>query len=226
MKILAIDTSTSHSSLAVIEKNNILGSFSINQVRSHSETLVPMLEALLKYLNLETKDLDAYVVGQGPGSFTGLRIGMTIGKTIAQVEKKDIIGISTLKALASHIDSDQYIVPLLDARGGRVYTGIYTWIDKKLNNIVEDKLIYIEDLNKILDSNKNYIFTGKVTEEYREELLGYGEISKFTNEENLAPALARLGEEQYLTGKASEYEKLVPKYIRPSQAERDFKNRK
>lgn len=226
MKILAIDTSTSHSSLAVIDRNNILGSFSINQVRSHSETLVPMLDALLKYLNLEIKDLDAYVVGKGPGSFTGLRIGMTIGKTIAQVEKKDIIGISTLKALASYIDTNHYIVPLIDARGGRVYTGVYTWVGKKLINIVEDKLIYIEDLNKMLDSKKDYIFTGKVSEIYREELLTYGKISKFTNEENLAPALARLGEEEYLAGKISEYETLVPKYIRPSQAERDFKNRK
>lgn len=225
MKILAIDTSTSHSSLAVVEDQKILGSFSINQVRSHSETLVPMLKDLLNYLHLKICEIDGIVIGQGPGSFTGLRIGMTIGKTLAQVEKKPIIGLSTLKALAAGVESKNLIVPLLDARGGRVYYGGYLWEDGKLRKRFSDDLIYIENLKEVLPKGE-IVFTGEVTKEYFEELSQIGEVSHFNAEENLAPNLGLLGEVTFLEGGSSEYKTLIPKYIRPSQAERDFKKGK
>lgn len=127
MIVLSVDTSTMISSCALLEDGVIIGEMNINQQKTHSETLVPMIKDMLERLEVEPEKIDLYAVGKGPGSFTGLRIGMTTVKTMAQVFKKDIIGISTLEALAYSVASSKKIVPLLDARGGRVYYGIYRW---------------------------------------------------------------------------------------------------
>ena len=101
MNYLAIDTSTMISTVTVADEKEILGDFNVNQVKTHSESLVPMIENLLKLLGMTVADIDKFVIAEGPGSFTGLRIGMTVAKTLAQVEKKDLITVSTLKAMAA-----------------------------------------------------------------------------------------------------------------------------
>lgn len=90
MNILAIDTSTMISTVTIASDDEIIGDFNVNQQKTHSESLVPMIENLLNLLGMEIKDIDLYVIAKGPGSFTGLRIGMTIAKTLAQVNGKKI----------------------------------------------------------------------------------------------------------------------------------------
>src|SRR5699024_6151198 len=99
MNYLAIDTSTMISTVTVADDKEILGDFNVNQAKTHSESLVPMIESLLRLLGMTVKDIDKFVIAEGPGSFTGLRIGMTIAKTLAQVENKDLLTVSTLKAM-------------------------------------------------------------------------------------------------------------------------------
>ncbi|MDU2202957.1 MAG: tRNA (adenosine(37)-N6)-threonylcarbamoyltransferase complex dimerization subunit type 1 TsaB, partial [Anaerococcus hydrogenalis] len=96
MRVLGIDTSTMISTVTVVEDEKVIGDFNVNQEKTHSESLVPMIETLLKLLGLKLSDIDIFAVAQGPGSFTGLRIGMTIAKTFAQVDDKKLIPISTL----------------------------------------------------------------------------------------------------------------------------------
>ena len=101
MNYLAIDTSTMISTVTVADEKEILGDFNVNQAKTHSESLVPMVEILLELLGMEIGNIDKFVIASGPGSFTGLRIGMTIAKTLAQATKKEIIPISTLAAMAA-----------------------------------------------------------------------------------------------------------------------------
>ena len=137
MNILAIDTSTMISTVTIASDNEIIGDFNVNQQKTHSESLVPMIENLLDLLGMTIKDIDAFVISEGPGSFTGLRIGMTVAKTLAQVNEKKLIPISTLLALANNSSSEKLKAPMLDARGNRVYAAVY---DKDYNEIINEDL--------------------------------------------------------------------------------------
>ncbi|QQK07846.1 tRNA (adenosine(37)-N6)-threonylcarbamoyltransferase complex dimerization subunit type 1 TsaB [Miniphocaeibacter halophilus] len=225
MKILSIDTSTMISSCSVMEDGIIIGDYNINQELTHSETLVPMIKDLLKNLNIKIEDIDLYVVGKGPGSFTGLRIGMTVGKTFAQIFNKDIIGISTLKALASQIISDKIIVPILDARGGRVYYGVYKYSNNEIINIEDDNLIYFDELmNKLNEKYDEIIFVGDINSDFEMEI-------KENNKFSIAPAslnscigrsLCFLANKEKNGVLEESYLTLKPEYIRKSQAQRDL----
>ena len=146
MKILSVDTSTMISSCSVMDNGIIIGDYNVNQELTHSETLVPMIKELLQKLNINLSEIDLYAVTKGPGSFTGLRIGMTVIKTFAQVYNKNIVGISTLEALANQIISNDMIIPIVDARGGRVFYGVYKRLNNNLVNIEKDNLIYFYEL--------------------------------------------------------------------------------
>ena len=134
MNYLAIDTSTMISTVTVADDKEILGDFNVNQAKTHSESLVPMIESLLRLLGMTVKDIDKFVIAEGPGSFTGLRIGMTIAKTLAQVENKDLLTVSTLKAMAAGSTSNRAKLALLDARSTRVYGALF---DENLEEIIE-----------------------------------------------------------------------------------------
>ncbi len=164
MNILAIDTSTMISTVTISDSVEILGDFNVNQQKTHSESLVPMIENLLKLLGMEVADIDKFVIAKGPGSFTGLRIGMTIAKTLAQASKKELIPVSTLLALANNSSSDRFKVPMIDARGNRIYGAVY---DKDFNEIIKEDLYTIDvfkDLVNDLDSEVELI--GTMNEKY------------------------------------------------------------
>lgn len=228
MKILSICTSTMISTCTIMEDGEIIGDCNINQQKTHSESLVPMIKNMLDSLKIDISEIDLYIMAKGPGSFTGLRIGMTTGKTLAQVFNKDVIGISTLEALAVSCLTDKYIVPLVDARGGRVYYGIYKWDEKKLVNIKEDELIFMEDLAEELKlTDKEYIFVGEGSRIFKdlinEEKLGELAIEPLNN--CIGRNLCYLGEKYYSEGKIDDLFTLSPAYIRKSQAQRDLELR-
>lgn len=228
MKILSICTSTMISTCTIMEDGEIIGDCNINQQKTHSESLVPMIKNMLDNLNIDISEIDLYVMAKGPGSFTGLRIGMTTGKTLAQVFNKDVLGISTLEALAVSCLTDKYIVPLVDARGGRVYYGIYKWEDEKLVNKKEDSLIFMEDLvEELKKTNKNYLFVGEGSRIFKdlieEEKIGSLAIEPLNN--CIGRGLCYLGEKYYSQGIKDDIYTLSPAYIRKSQAQRDLELR-
>lgn len=228
MKILSICTSTMISTCTIMEDGEIIGDCNINQQKTHSESLVPMIKNMLDNLNIDISEIDLYVMAKGPGSFTGLRIGMTTGKTLAQVFNKDVLGISTLEALAVSCLTDKYIVPLVDARGGRVYYGIYKWEDEKLVNKKEDSLIFMEDLvEELKKTDKDYLFVGEGSRIFKdlikEEKIGSLAIEPLNN--CIGRGLCYLGDKYYSQGIKDDIYTLSPAYIRKSQAQRDLELR-
>ena len=153
---LFIDTAASQIILALSQDDNIIKQ--INEENDHqlSVRIFPLLDQLFQETNISPKDVDEIVVVTGPGSFTGVRIGVTIAKTYAWAFHKKIIPVSELQCMAStHADTD-YCVSMIDARRNAVYAGIY---DKNLNSVVPDQYIQLEELKrKILELNGTYTF--------------------------------------------------------------------
>jgi len=149
---LLIDTSTSNLTVSILNNQNILYKYQETILSDMSSKLLPIIDKGLKDNNLTLKDIDKIFVVNGPGSFTGIRVGVTVAKTIAWALKKDIIPLSSLELIATTSTSKKYIVPMIDARRSNVFAGIY---DNNLNCIKEDKLISIEELNNL---NNDYEF--------------------------------------------------------------------
>ena len=151
---LLIDTSTSNLTVSIIEEQNILYKYQETILSDMASKLLPIIDNGLKQLNLTLKDIDKIFVVNGPGSFTGIRVGVTVAKTIAWTLKKDIIPLSSLELMATTHTNKKYLVPMIDARRGNVFTGIY---DKNLNCIKEDKLVNLEKSIKNLNDDYEFI---------------------------------------------------------------------
>lgn len=223
MKILAIDTSTMISSCTLMEDGVVVGDYNINQKKTHSETLVLMIEQMLEKLDVNIEDVDVFCVCKGPGSFTGLRIGMTTAKTFAQVFDKKIVGISTLEALANMVMTDKIIIPILDARGGRVYYSMFT-NGNKLNRLMDDDLIYFDELMEKLDDDKEYIFVGDGVYSFLDEINSKENFHLANSSLNncVTRSICDLANK---TETFDSYYTLSPDYVRKSQAQRDYEKR-
>lgn len=226
MKILALDTSTLMATCAVIDGDKVLGEYSLNQDMSHSEKLVPMIKTILDGLGLNIKDIDLYGVSIGPGSFTGLRIGVATIKGFAHLFDKPLVGISTLEGLAFNLPYNDIVVPMIDARRDRVYTGIYSWEDCRIETIMEPDVIEVNELVKILDKYEKIVVNG-------EGSLVYKEIIKSTLKEKVkfstisqnscrATSIGELALIKYKVGHRDDYYTLIPDYLRKTQAEREL----
>lgn len=150
MMYLLIDTSLKYPTVSIIEDNKILYLFHEEIDSDMSSKIMPIVDKGFKSINKDINDIDKIFVINGPGSFTGIRIGVTIAKTIAWSLKKNIVTISSLELMATTNVDTKYIVPIIDARRGNVFAGIY---DKELNIIKEDKMVNLENLKKSIDSN-------------------------------------------------------------------------
>lgn len=145
MKVLAIDTSNQAMSIAVLDEEKVIGEITTNIKRNHSERLMPAIDELMKDVQWQPSELNRIVVAKGPGSYTGLRIGVTVAKTLAWTLGVELVGISSLKTVAGNCESSpHYLVPLFDARRKNIYTGLYQWQNGKLIQIEEDKHISAE----------------------------------------------------------------------------------
>lgn len=222
MNILAMDTSSVNATVALCDGNRILGEFTVAGNRAHSQIIMPMLDTLLTRCNLSINEIDVFAVALGPGSFTGLRIGIAAMKTFASSLGKKIIGISALDEVASNfMYTDKYICPIFDARRNDVYNAIYLNGKK----IVEDRIC---DFDIILDELKckEVIFTGDAIYKYSDK------INSFCNPKwMLAPlhlsmqsasSLAYLAAKRAGNNEFDDPDSLMPIYIRPSQAEREY----
>nr|WP_312578815.1 tRNA (adenosine(37)-N6)-threonylcarbamoyltransferase complex dimerization subunit type 1 TsaB [Sedimentibacter sp.] len=227
MKILAIESASITASCAVSENDVVLGEYSLGHKKTHSEKLMPLIEKLLVDTEIEIKDIELIVISEGPGSYTGLRIGAAIAKSIAYAINVPIANVPTMKSLASNIYSiDKYIVPIMDAKSGRVYSGIYRWDNYNLITVKEQFPTNIDELIDILN-NISYpvILSGDGSEKYRNLF-----IEKLKNEYTFSPkqfnflrasSLACLGYNMALGGETIDSSGFYPKYLRLSQAERN-----
>lgn len=154
MKMLLIDTATSNITVSIIDNQTILYNHSENIVSDMSSKILPILDNGLKKLQLKLNDIDKIFVVNGPGSFTGIRVGVTVAKTIAWALKKEIIPLSSLELIATTNTNKKYLVPMIDARRGNVFGGIY---DIDLNCIKEDKLISMKELIENLNDDYEFI---------------------------------------------------------------------
>ena len=154
MKYLIIDTTSSHMVVSILTNNEILLEHKEYITSDMSSKILPIIDNLLKKLNFSLNDIDKILVSNGPGSFTGIRVGVTVCKTIAWALNKPIVPISSLEILSTTETSKEFIVPMIDARRGNVFAGVY---DKNLNCIMSDRLINISELLKDKDDRYEFV---------------------------------------------------------------------
>ncbi len=221
MNILAIESSAVAASAAVIQDGILKAEeFSQNGL-THSVTLLPMAESAVKKAGLTISDIDLFAVTEGPGSFSGLRIGVTVAKTLAYGCGKKVVGISTLKTIAAALPfADKIICPIMDARRNQVYNAMYKWEDGELKELVPPRAISAEELANEIKEPVIFIGDGvKPFCEYFTSVLG--EKAHFAPLHLCAAkasALAFLAQKE----EGVEPDGLNPCYLRLSQAEREY----
>ncbi len=232
MRILAVDTAAAVASVAVMENNVLLGEYSVNHKRTHSQKLMPMMDSLLKDLELKASDMDLFAVSGGPGSFTGLRIGMTTVKALAYAVNKPMVVVPTLDAIACNVvDRDCLICPIMDARNNQVFTSVYRWDNEKPVSITEYMGIAVSELADLLmDMNRPVIFAGDAVGLHGPFLADrLGERCRFAPAHQLLPRAASVAYAAFIKASAGEITdsfSAVPFYLRKSQAEREFEKKK
>lgn len=174
MRLLHIDTSNQPLSVAITEGKEVLAEFNSGMRINHSITMMAQIESLLKYTNLEMKDMDGIVVAKGPGSYTGLRIGVTAAKTLAYTLNIPLYAVSSLAAIAATVRMHEFLlIPVIDARRNHVYAGIYRYKGVKLERVEDDAYISIDELNhKLKEQHLPYLFIGMDAEKLKEVLKG------------------------------------------------------
>ena len=171
MKILALDTTGLVASVALVDENKTIAEFTTNYKKTHSQTIMPMIEELVKMVDLDLKDVDYIACSSGPGSFTGLRIGAATAKGLAHGLDKKIIPVPTLDGLAYNLsESDKLIVPIMDARRNQVYSAIYSNING-IERISEYMACDIKELlDKVIEIDENAIFLGDGVPVFKEKI--------------------------------------------------------
>lgn len=229
MKILAVDTSSSVAAVSVIDERELLGEFILNHKKTHSQKLVPMIDELMKNLGLRPEDIDIYAASSGPGSFTGLRIGITTIKAMAFAAKKPVVGIPTLDALAYNVQSEKssLVCPMMDARNNQVYTALYKNEEGKQLNITGYMGIPVQDLVQMIrGKNSEVVFVGDGVLLHKEFLKSeFGGRCSFAPQCLLlqrASSVAQLALFKASAGKLESSFDMLPFYLRKSQAEREF----
>ena len=227
MKILGLDSSGIVASVAIVEDDVLIAEYTVNYKKTHSQTLLPMLDEIAKMTELDLNSIDAIAVAAGPGSFTGLRIGSATAKGLGLALKKPLIAIPTVEGLAYNLyDISGLICTIMDARRKQVYTGIYRFTDHQLK-VVEDQMAVpmetvIEKLNQYGEA---VTFLGDGVPVFHELIaekmtVPYSFAPAHVNKQRAA-AVAALGEIYYRQGKTETAMEHVPDYLRVSQAERE-----
>lgn len=222
MITLGIDTANQTLAIGVIEDDTVLGQIQINKQKNHSVSLMPAIDQLFSALGLAPTAIDRIAVSDGPGSYTGLRIGVTTAKTLAYTLGKELVGISSLQAIAANCRNvNGLIVPLFDARRKNVYAGVYRRQNGKLETVLEDVHISIEELLKQLSQfDEPILFVGTDTQKFTNEIkevLHEAEINKVL-EWDLPNgcAIATLGANREPVRDLTNF---VPRYLKKVEAE-------
>ena len=222
MKILGIDTSSSSLSVAVMDDDLLKGEFTLNHKLTHSEQMMPLLDSLLSHLELKMSDIDLIGVSVGPGSFTGIRIGVAAANAMAMALDIPVVGISSLEAMAYTAGETAYtIVSTFDAQRDRFYFNAYRFEDSELKALETEDVLEKEDLIKKLESYDKVLLLGDAVF-INEELPLNVKKAKRAVRYIRASSVCELAHRNYLLGKTGF---AVPVYLRKSQAEIQFEER-
>lgn len=227
MKILAMDASGLVASVAVTEDDRLIGEYTTNDKKTHSQTLLPMLDQLAGMIDLDLKTLDAIAVTSGPGSFTGLRIGAATVKGLGQALDIPLIPVPTLETLAYNCwGTDRLICPLMDARRKQAYTGLYQSADRRLTVLMDQAAMSIEAiLERVNDRKRPVVFLGDGVPVFRQTIEGLCRVDYHFAPLHMAvqraSSLAALAYVYAQKGEFVAAEDFRPNYLRLSQAERE-----
>jgi N6-L-threonylcarbamoyladenine synthase len=226
MLILAIDTSTHSGSVALFDdKKGLIAEHFLNIKKNHSDTIMNAMDSILKYSEYDIDQVEKIVVATGPGSFTGIRVGVGIAKGLVFAKEKEIVGVNTLDLIANGTNYlDAYIMPMIDARKGRVYYSLYEYKEGKIIRIEDYKDGSVEEfLTEYKD--KNILFTGDGSFVYKEIITNImGDSAIFANTASIHPRasmLAAMGAEKEGNNPFT----LEPYYHSKTQAEREKEER-
>ena len=225
MKILAVDSTATTASVAITEDELLLAEYTIANGNTHSETLLPMVEASLNTLGLSVSDIDVFACSAGPGSFTGVRIGAATVKGLAFGSEKPCVAVSTLEALAYNlIGTKGLICPVMNARRSQVYTALFKSDGENLTRVSEDNAIAISELDAILADTKEVVsFCGDGYDVTIPEikLASFSPTPKRQRIQS-AYSVACVALKKYKNGEYVSDKELVSTYLRPCQAEREL----
>ena len=236
MKILGIDSSGMVASVAIVQDDVIIAEYTMNHKKTHSETLLPMIDEIVKTSETKLEELDAIAIAAGPGSFTGLRIGAATAKGLAMAVDKPIIPIKTCEGLAYNMwGAEGLICPIIDARRNQVYTGLYR-VKGNVEVILEQQPM---DIHELIEYINNYSKQREASEGGPAEgvsFLGDGvaiykdviwkeidipcQMAPAIMNRQRGASIASYGELLYKEGKYINADDFAPEYLRKSQAER------
>lgn len=227
MRILALDSSGLVASVAIVEEEQVLAEYSVNYKKTHSQTLLPMLDEIVQMTEQDLGEIDAIAIAGGPGSFTGLRIGSATAKGLGLALDKPLIHVPTVDGLAYNLYGyNGLICPIMDARRKQVYTGIYRYEDHRLVTVKDQMAVGIEELLSMLNEmGETVTFLGDGVPVFKDII-----ADKLTVPFSFAPAhlsrqragaVGALGVLYYKEGRIETAAEHKPDYLRVSQAERE-----
>ena len=223
MFILGIDTNSFAGSVALLENSKLLAEVNMDSLLTHSERLLPSVDLVWGTKKLKISDIDGFALAAGPGSFTGIRIGMSTVKSLALAAGKPVVPVSNLAALAYKLRQPQgrLLCPMLDARKGEVYGGLFKFDGKKLAEVIAQGVYSPDSFFSKLPDNRVIHFIGQGVEKYRKKIFLYFKdkarfpLSSFF----IAYEVGLLGYEHLKAGRGKDFRELEPLYFRISQAE-------
>lgn len=237
MRILAMDSSGLVASVAVVEERvgeeATVAEYTVNYKKTHSQTLLPMLDEVARMTEMDLNTIDAIAVAAGPGSFTGLRIGSATAKGLGLALQKPLVHVPTLHGLAYNLcGTDKVVCPIMDARRGQVYTGIYKFEGNELIVLEDQMAVSIEELGRRLGRyDEEIVFLGDGVPVFREtltECIMAGKRISFAPahlNRQRAASVGALGIRYYKAGRLESAAEHQPDYLRVSQAERERRER-
>ena len=230
MKILAVDTSSKNCSVAIVEvyenKNyNIIAFENSDDEKTHSQKLMPIVDKVFKEHNLTLKDMDLLACCVGPGSFTGIRIGIATMKAFADVTNIKTVSVTSLESLSYNIEEDGIIIPIIDCKNNNVYSAIFSKENntyKQIGKNISDNIDNAISLYKANAENKNITFVGDGSILYKDLLTSRLSNKLIFSNKNTQSSisLAKCAYDKYLEGLYGDSNNLSPLYLRKSQAER------
>ena len=226
MRILALDSSGLVATVAIVEDEQTVAEYTVNYKKTHSQTLLPMLDEIVKMTEFDLNTIDAIAVAGGPGSFTGLRIGSATAKGLGLALDKPLIHVPTVDGMAYNLFGCKGLIcPIMDARRNQVYTGIYRF-EHQFEVVEEQMAISVEDLiGKLNQYDEKVTFLGDGVPVYRMLLekglsIEYAFAPAHVNRQSAA-AVGTLGMQYFMEGKLETAKEHQPDYLRVSQAERE-----
>lgn len=227
MRVLAIDSSGLTATVGIVEDTQTIAEYTVNYKKTHSQTLLPMIDEMTRMVDLDLSTLDAIAVAGGPGSFTGLRIGSATAKGLGLALNKPLLHVPTVDALAYNVyGCTDVICPIMDARRKQVYTGIYRFEAHRLVTVEDQMAVPMEELITKLNAYQQPVtFLGDGVPVFKDLIaekltVPYTFAPAHVNKQRAA-AVAALGLVYYKEGKIQTAMEHIPDYLRVSQAERE-----